>query len=941
MFDFKNMKVGKKIRTGFAVVLGLLILVAGVAYFALSNSSDGVARYRAIARNTNILGQVQSNLLMVRMNVKEFLITSSQKNVDRFEDYYKKTGELLDESLELIRNPERVAILKDSGAKLEKYHAGFGEVVAKQMIRQERFTSVLNVNGPKMEKALTEILTTARRDGDMNAAYYTSQATRSLLLGRLYVMKYLESNADADAARVKSEFEDMGGHLDTLDRSLQNRERRALLAQVTPMLSTYTQAFGDVVAAITERNKVVKGTMDVLGPEIADMMEKIKSQYKSEQDTLGPQLMEDNRNATIAAILASILAIVFGLLMARKVARMIVDPLSEMVTAANGLAQGDINQAIEADSEDEIGELAGAFQKMIESQKEMAMATEAVSKGDISVSIAPRSTKDIMAISLKEMIAVLKDLMADVNKTIHNVKYGKLTMRADAGSYHGAWQDLLGGINVMTDVLVGQLDNIPTPAMVVDREFNIQYMNQFGAELIGLPSEQLVGTKCYNHFKTSHCQTSQCACSLAMQNRSKVTQETDAHPGGHDLDIQYIGAPILDESGKAVGCLEFITDLTDIKRAVRVMKKQSDYQSNEIVNLIADLDKISAGDLTVVTTVADADEDTREVRENFIKISSGLNNTVKSLQETLQQVALAVDQVAAAGNQIASSSQAVAEGASEQASSLEETSSSLEEMASMTRQNADNAQQADAMSREAGDVAEQGGQAMGQMSEAMKQIRQAAVGTSAIIRDINEIAFQTNLLALNAAVEAARAGEAGRGFAVVAEEVRNLALRSKDAAKKTEDLINESVALSEGGEKISVDMNEKLSKVTLSIEKVGGIIGEIASASQEQARGIEQVNKAVAEMDKVTQQNAANSEESSSASEELAGQAQELMAMVGRFKLGEHSSHTANRASSAGTKILSVRKTKRLPSKPKNGQDMMLRPEDIIPMEGDPDFKDF
>ena len=167
----------------------------------------------------------------------------------------------------------------------------------------------------------------------------------------------------------------------------------------------------------------------------------------------------------------------------------------------------------------------------------------------------------------------------------------------------------------------------------------------------------------------------------------------------------------------------------------------------------------------------------------------------------------------------------------------------------------------------------------------MGKIRRAAEGTAAIIRDINEIAFQTNLLALNAAVEAARAGEAGRGFAVVAEEVRNLALRSKEAAKKTESLINDSVNLAKQGESVSKQVSQNLGEIVTTVTQVTEIIGTIASASVQQSQAIDQVAQAVGEMDRVTQQNAASSEESSSAAEELSGQAQEMAMMVGQFQL--------------------------------------------------------
>jgi methyl-accepting chemotaxis protein len=167
----------------------------------------------------------------------------------------------------------------------------------------------------------------------------------------------------------------------------------------------------------------------------------------------------------------------------------------------------------------------------------------------------------------------------------------------------------------------------------------------------------------------------------------------------------------------------------------------------------------------------------------------------------------------------------------------------------------------------------------------MGKIKASAEGTSQIIKDINDIAFQTNLLALNAAVEAARAGEAGRGFAVVAEEVRSLALRAKEAATKTEELIRQSVKEAGEGEVTSKQVAGKLAEIVSGISKVSDIVSEIAAAAKEQSAGIDQVNQAISEMDKVTQQNAASAEESSSAASELNGQSEELAAMVASFKL--------------------------------------------------------
>ena len=225
------------------------------------------------------------------------------------------------------------------------------------------------------------------------------------------------------------------------------------------------------------------------------------------------------------------------------------------------------------------------------------------------------------------------------------------------------------------------------------------------------------------------------------------------------------------------------------------------------------------------------------------------------------------EQVTAASLQVSSASQHLADGTSEQASSLEETSSSLEELSSMTKHNADNAHQAKAMMTDVQKIVEKVNHHMEQMGDAILEITRSSEETSKIIKTIDEIAFQTNLLALNAAVEAARAGEAGAGFAVVADEVRNLALRSAEAARNTSDLIENTIKAVHNGKELTQLTQEAFRENMTISGKVGQLVEEIATASQEQSQGIGQINTAVAQMDKSVQQAATSAEASAAAAE--------------------------------------------------------------------------
>jgi methyl-accepting chemotaxis protein len=255
-------------------------------------------------------------------------------------------------------------------------------------------------------------------------------------------------------------------------------------------------------------------------------------------------------------------------------------------------------------------------------------------------------------------------------------------------------------------------------------------------------------------------------------------------------------------------------------------------------------------------------------------ITKPINTVIAGLQKS------AVD-VSSASSQMSVASQSLAEGSSEQAATIEETSSSLEEMSSMTKQNADNAGQADTLMKETNQVVGQANNSMVELTQSIEEISKASEETSKIIKTIDEIAFQTNLLALNAAVEAARAGEAGAGFAVVADEVRNLAMRAADAARETAQLIEGTVKKVDQGGSLVKDTNTAFEKVSESASKVGELVGEISAASNEQAEGIEQLNRAVVEMDKVVQQNAANAEESASSAAEMSNQAASMKGYVG------------------------------------------------------------
>ncbi|MBN2010011.1 HAMP domain-containing protein [candidate division KSB1 bacterium] len=266
-------------------------------------------------------------------------------------------------------------------------------------------------------------------------------------------------------------------------------------------------------------------------------------------------------------------------------------------------------------------------------------------------------------------------------------------------------------------------------------------------------------------------------------------------------------------------------------------------------------------------------------------LKNAINKSITQISELIQNISDSSKQINLASRRISSGSQSLAQSTSEQAGSLQEISGSLKEMASMISNNTINTKEASTISEYASNKADEGMKSMRHLSEVIEKIKSSSDETGKILKTIDDIAFQTNLLALNAAVEAARAGEAGKGFAVVAEEVRNLAMRSAEAARNTANLIEQAINNAEEGVIVNQEVVNKLEDINSHVRKVNSVMNEIAEASDQQSQGIDQINSAIEQLDQLTQHNAANSEESASTAEELSGQAGEMVSMVERFKL--------------------------------------------------------
>jgi methyl-accepting chemotaxis protein len=422
MFNFS-----RKLYLGFSVVLILLGAVGITSYFALNSASIGFEEYRSLARSTNAVSQVEERMLMVRLKVKDFLLTSDEEDKREFDGYWQETQQHMDEAISNIKYPEQVSVIKVIADNLKGYNQAFSQAVTLQKQKDELVNNVLNLYGPIVEKDLTKILVSAKDDGDMFAAYHASLATRSMLLARVNALKFLDSSTQDAVDNVHKEFAEMNAQFQILKKELENPQRINLLDEAISSAVLYEQGFDAVVKAQLERNVLVNEKLNQIGPMVAKMTEELRASFLEEQNILGPKLQQSNSTAIIIIEVIVVLAIIFGIATALFITRSTIqnlggDPM--MVTnIVRRVSDGDLDIDLPNNSEDSAS-LYAAVKVMVRSLRDKARLAQNIADGDLSSKVVLASDKDVLGKALKDMVKNLNNVLSEIQSSGDQIAAG-------------------------------------------------------------------------------------------------------------------------------------------------------------------------------------------------------------------------------------------------------------------------------------------------------------------------------------------------------------------------------------------------------------------------------------------------------------------------------------------------------------------------------------
>ncbi|MBF0462813.1 MAG: methyl-accepting chemotaxis protein [Magnetococcales bacterium] len=395
----QNMRVAALLSSGFGLVLLLLVVVSGEGYLGLSGAVHGFTEYRGIAKETNLAGRLQANMLMVRMAVKDFVIDGNEKELAKFDAAYKKMDEFIEEVKKEVVQPDRIKMIGNVDRLAAEYQKGFLKIAALHKQQVEWLDKGMNPSGAQMRENMTEIMNTAYADHDPHAAFLAGRLQEHVLLARLFATKFLDTHDDTAVARVEKEIQaEMKELIPQLEQALQDPKRHALFADFLKARDVYHQTFNNMVANIHERDTILHNTLDRIGPEIAKEVEDFKLALKSDQDALGPRVQAENQAAVALVFSVSLVAILMGMVCAWLITRTIRKPLGgepkDLAKVVEAVSNGDLSVQITVEKGDQTSlnaSMARMVEKLREVLGEVATAAEQVAIGSNAISDSAQS----------------------------------------------------------------------------------------------------------------------------------------------------------------------------------------------------------------------------------------------------------------------------------------------------------------------------------------------------------------------------------------------------------------------------------------------------------------------------------------------------------------------------------------------------------------------
>ncbi|MEA2099674.1 MAG: methyl-accepting chemotaxis protein, partial [Campylobacterota bacterium] len=469
------MSIKLKLILSFSIIAVLVAISSGYSVYGVGKSSDGFKSYREMAKDSLLASHIQADMLMIRMNVKDYINTSSKKDIKEFNHYYNETDGYIKQALVEIQNPHRASMVKKIAQDIIIYKNSFYKVIDYMNSRNNIVDNNLDVNGKKIEQLLTSVMNSAVRDGDEKAGLEVAKSIRTLLLARLYTSKYLASNKKKHSDRVHKEFNNLSKNLIAIKKELQNSQRVIQLNSAITLIGIYEKGVDSIVALIKNRNEIINNKLNIIGPEVAKLSEDVKLSIKKDQDRIGPEVSQLNDSLQFLSMLIAIVVLVFVFFLAIALPRNIISSLHALNSGIlKLLSSSDCSGKVEVKSDDEIGKITTNFNKYLQTIEdnlkednllieEAELIMNRVQHGWYSETIqGSTSNKSLNNFkdAVNSMIIATKQHFVAMNVTLDDyAKYDyRSELKIDGVEKGGVFEVLVNDINALRYAIVNMLN---------------------------------------------------------------------------------------------------------------------------------------------------------------------------------------------------------------------------------------------------------------------------------------------------------------------------------------------------------------------------------------------------------------------------------------------------------------------------------------------------
>lgn len=432
----KNFKVSTQIGLGFLAILFLLIVISFFSYRGMGTSAGGFGGYKALAHENDLAGDLQRHMHVIRMSVKDFLISGSEGQKILYAEELADLQKLLETAGQQVTDAKRLALVKKVKADLEQYDLGFQQIVALKVKRDTLVGENLEPNGQAMRDNLTMIMESAYKAFDPEATYYAGQLLEHVLLARLYAARFLDtSNPEAVIAFNEELGEKIAKIQENMDLAVDASERQAMYASFVEARVKYSATFAELVQVIEARNDILINQMGQIEPVIAKAADDVKDLVKSDQDNLGMHVQAANKKTTTINLLIATFAIFIGMILAWFTARLITTPLggepAAMADMAKKIASGDLSIEFDNAGKEAQG-LYAAMQEMTEVLRQRAQLADVIATGDLTREVVLNSQKDTLGKALQVMTEKLDEIISEVSAAAEQIAEGSREVSASS-----------------------------------------------------------------------------------------------------------------------------------------------------------------------------------------------------------------------------------------------------------------------------------------------------------------------------------------------------------------------------------------------------------------------------------------------------------------------------------------------------------------------------